>query len=131
MQNTAAPPAGQQPGGGSQPNPRPADRAALLAAVLADPADDLARLVFADHLDETDSPEWAAFIRVQVELARRSWPRSSRARNGQAVAGRPLRAEAARLSGLFARSGLDPKFRRTADARGDRVAAGDRPYRLA
>ncbi len=44
---------------------------ALLAAVLANPQDDLPRLVYADHLDESAggySPR-AEFIRVQVELA--------------------------------------------------------------
>lgn len=46
------------------------DAAALLAAILADPADDTARLVYADWLEENDQPERAEFIRVQVELAR-------------------------------------------------------------
>lgn len=46
------------------------DRAALLAAILKNPADDGLRLVYADALDEADggaSPR-AEFIRVQVEL---------------------------------------------------------------
>src|SRR5881275_2195430 len=42
----------------------------LLAAVLAAPDDDAPRLVYADWLDEHGRPEWAAFIRLQVELAR-------------------------------------------------------------
>lgn len=47
------------------------DRAALLLAVCADPADDVARLVFADWCDENGQPERAEFIRVQLEVARR------------------------------------------------------------
>lgn len=43
---------------------------ALLAAVLASPADDLPRLVFADWLDENGSPDLAAFIRVSCERAK-------------------------------------------------------------
>jgi uncharacterized protein (TIGR02996 family) len=45
------------------------DRAALLAAVLADPADDTPRLIFADYLDETGDPAdaaRAAFVRAEV-----------------------------------------------------------------
>jgi uncharacterized protein (TIGR02996 family) len=43
---------------------------ALLRAIVADPWDDTPRLVAADWLDEHDQPHRAAFIRVQVELAR-------------------------------------------------------------
>lgn len=43
---------------------------ALLAAVLAAPADDLPRLVLADWLDEHHQPERAEFTRVQCELAK-------------------------------------------------------------
>ena len=43
---------------------------ALRQAVLANPDDDLPRLVFADCLDEHGDPDRAAFIRAQVELAR-------------------------------------------------------------
>lgn len=46
-----------------------ADHAAFLAAVVAAPADDLPRLVYADWLDERGDPR-GEFIRVQVELAR-------------------------------------------------------------
>jgi uncharacterized protein (TIGR02996 family) len=49
------------------------DRAALLAAILADPADDTPRLVFADFLAETGDPAdaaRAAFIRAEVEAER-------------------------------------------------------------
>jgi uncharacterized protein (TIGR02996 family) len=45
------------------------DYAALLRAVLADPADDVPRLILADWLDEHREPERAEFIRVQCELA--------------------------------------------------------------
>jgi uncharacterized protein (TIGR02996 family) len=45
------------------------DRRGFLETIRASPDDDLARLVFADWLDEHDSPERAEFIRVQVELA--------------------------------------------------------------
>jgi uncharacterized protein (TIGR02996 family) len=43
---------------------------ALLRAVLAAPDDDAPRLVYADWLDEHGDPARAAFIRIQVELAR-------------------------------------------------------------
>ena len=43
------------------------DESALLAAISADPADDTARLVYADWLDEHAQPARAEFIRVQVE----------------------------------------------------------------
>jgi len=42
----------------------------LLKAVLADPADDLPRLVYADWLDENGEPERAEFIRVGCQLAK-------------------------------------------------------------
>lgn len=45
-------------------------RDALIRAILREPADDVARLVFADYLDEHDEPARAEFVRVQVELAR-------------------------------------------------------------
>jgi len=46
------------------------DRAALYAAVCANPDDDTPRLVFADWLDENGEAKRAAFIRAQVELHR-------------------------------------------------------------
>lgn len=46
------------------------DRAALLRAICLDPADDTVRLVYADYLDEHGEPEYAEFIRVQIQLAR-------------------------------------------------------------
>ncbi len=49
--------------------PRPTlDEAGLLRAVGANPADDLARLVYADWLDEHGRHPRAEFIRVQVDL---------------------------------------------------------------
>lgn len=50
-----------------------ATESGLLAAILANHADDLPRLVYADFLDERGGPgdvERAEFIRVQVEIAR-------------------------------------------------------------
>jgi uncharacterized protein (TIGR02996 family) len=46
------------------------DEQALLRAILADPADDTVRLAYADWLDEHAEADRAAFIRVQIELAR-------------------------------------------------------------
>jgi uncharacterized protein (TIGR02996 family) len=43
--------------------------AALLAAIAANPDDDLPRLVYADWLDENDRPLRAEFIRLQIEIA--------------------------------------------------------------
>lgn len=43
------------------------DADALLAAILANPADDTARLVYADCLEEQGQRERAEFIRVQVD----------------------------------------------------------------
>jgi uncharacterized protein (TIGR02996 family) len=42
----------------------------LLTAIVADPADDALRLIYADWLDEHDQPERAEFIRGQIQLAR-------------------------------------------------------------
>jgi len=44
------------------------DGEALLQAILADPSDDILRLVYADWLDEVGEADRAAFIRVQMEL---------------------------------------------------------------
>ena len=46
-----------------------ADGLGLLDAILADPADDAPRLVYADWLDENGQAERAEFIRLQVALA--------------------------------------------------------------
>jgi uncharacterized protein (TIGR02996 family) len=47
------------------------DGDALLRAILADPGDDLLRLIYADWLQEAGQVERAALIRVQIELLRR------------------------------------------------------------
>jgi uncharacterized protein (TIGR02996 family) len=47
-----------------------ADERALIQAIIANPDDDLPRLVYADWLEEHGRPERAEFIRVQCELAR-------------------------------------------------------------
>ncbi len=44
------------------------DAEAIFAGILADPANDVPRLVFADWLEEHGQEEWAEFIRVQIEL---------------------------------------------------------------
>ena len=46
------------------------DWPAFLSAIVAEPDDDTARLVAADFLEENGEPARAAFIRIQVELAR-------------------------------------------------------------
>jgi uncharacterized protein (TIGR02996 family) len=43
---------------------------ALAAAIIADPDDDTVRLAAADFLEENGDPDRAAFIRIQIELAR-------------------------------------------------------------
>ena len=50
------------------------DAEAIFAGILADPDDDVPRLVFADWLEENGQADWAEFIRVQVEIE--SVPRS-------------------------------------------------------
>lgn len=45
------------------------DRAAFLRRIIAAPADDLPRLVFADWLDEHGEGERAEFVRVQCQIA--------------------------------------------------------------
>jgi uncharacterized protein (TIGR02996 family) len=45
------------------------DETALLAAIIANPGDDAARLVYADWLDEHDQHLKADFIRTQVRIA--------------------------------------------------------------
>ncbi len=45
-------------------------QAAFLKAIRDDPADDTARLAYADYLDELGDSERAEFIRLQIELAR-------------------------------------------------------------
>ncbi|MDY3556733.1 TIGR02996 domain-containing protein [Gemmata sp. JC717] len=48
------------------------DRTAFIDAILNNPNDDTARLVFADWLEEHGEPERAEFIRVQIEPAKAS-----------------------------------------------------------
>jgi len=62
------------------------DGEALRRAVLADPEEDTARLVFADWLDENGDGDRAAFIRDQIEVARAE-PFSVQARNATRRAG--------------------------------------------
>jgi uncharacterized protein (TIGR02996 family) len=52
------------------PNADHPEYAALLRAICADPDDDTPRLVAADWLEEHGDADRAAFIRIQVELAR-------------------------------------------------------------
>lgn len=52
------------------PEPLPVDDPALLAAILADPADDTVRLVYADWLEENGQTARAEFVRVQIALTR-------------------------------------------------------------
>jgi uncharacterized protein (TIGR02996 family) len=46
------------------------DWLAFMAAIIADPDDDTARLVAADFIEENGDADRASFIRIQVELAR-------------------------------------------------------------
>lgn len=47
-----------------------AEHPGFLKAIIAEPAEDVHRLVYADWLGEHEEPERAEFIRVQVEIAR-------------------------------------------------------------
>jgi uncharacterized protein (TIGR02996 family) len=67
------------------------DRDALLAAILAQPDDDVARLVYADWLQENGQEPRAQFIRAQV-WASQAEPFSKEARKQAAVAKRILEA---------------------------------------
>jgi uncharacterized protein (TIGR02996 family) len=48
----------------------PINRDAFLEAIRADPGDDAPRLVFADWLEENGEPDFAEFIRVEIERDR-------------------------------------------------------------
>lgn len=79
------------------------DRDALLAAVLANPDDDLPRLVYADWCEDRGDPDRAAFIRVQVERDRAepyspTW--RAAAEQAQRLGGRHHPAWTAHLRGL-------------------------------
>jgi uncharacterized protein (TIGR02996 family) len=68
------------------------DRAALFAAILANPDEDTPRLALADWLDEHEDAQYAGFIRTQIELAKRPewdalWVRSW-FRNRNVITGR-------------------------------------------
>ena len=43
-----------------------AERVAFIQAIVANPADDVVRLVYADWLEEYGNPSWARFIRHQI-----------------------------------------------------------------
>ena len=51
------------------------DARALLAAIVADPADDTARLAYADCIEENGNSARAEFIRLQIEAERIFAPR--------------------------------------------------------
>ena len=73
------------------------DEPALLAAILANPAEDVPRLVYADWLEEHGESERAEFIRVQIQI-----PQVERERLGHTEAGRTLDnvASSVKLVGL-------------------------------
>lgn len=50
-------------------------RDVLLQAILADPADDLPRLAYADVCEEEGDPDRAAFIRESIAIANTGWTR--------------------------------------------------------
>lgn len=64
------------------------ERAAFIDAILDNPADDTARLVFADWLEEHGEPHRAEFIRAQIEAEK--LPEDVRQRNdpGARIAGK-------------------------------------------
>lgn len=51
------------------------DHEAFMRSIIADPSNDMPRLVFADWLEEHDEPERAEFIRCQIELAKMTEPK--------------------------------------------------------
>jgi uncharacterized protein (TIGR02996 family) len=79
---------------------------AFLQAILAEPADDAPRLIFADWLEEHGDADRAAFIRAQCEAARLGpWERRRRELEWQSQAmlarhGARWRAELPALSGV-------------------------------
>lgn len=50
--------------------PPPSTEPGLEAAILGNPSDELARLVYADWLDENDEPEYGEYLRVQTQCRR-------------------------------------------------------------
>jgi uncharacterized protein (TIGR02996 family) len=88
------------------------DADSLLAAIVADPEDDLPRLAYADWLDENGDPDRAEFIRVQIELAKLSGGDSRRGPLAEREAAL-LAAHAAAWSKGLTKAGLKaPQFRR-------------------
>ena len=68
MASTPPPPAGPAYAGRSPRNTCVSDDAAFLAAIAADPADPLPRLVYADWLDDRADPVRAELVRLEVTL---------------------------------------------------------------
>lgn len=64
------------------------DGIALLRAILSEPADDTARLVLADWLEELGDYRRAEFIRIQIELARGPGHDALRQRESAILGGR-------------------------------------------
>ena len=63
-----------------------ADEGSFLRAILANPADDLPRLVYADWLDEQQTDEAsqkAEFLRLECQLSRSTPPKKLRQRMGK------------------------------------------------
>jgi uncharacterized protein (TIGR02996 family) len=86
------------------------DRDAFLAAILAAPADDLPRLIFADWLDEHGDADRAEFIRLQCAAARGDLAaRSIAATRRQAVLAKTHRDE---WLGPLARAVYSAEYRR-------------------
>jgi uncharacterized protein (TIGR02996 family) len=91
------------------------DRDALLAAIRAQPDEDVSRLMFADYLEEHDEPRRAAFIRAQVELART--PRweplavKCRWRTTEVASGKPFVPALPKVDGTYLQWAKEP-FRR-------------------
>ena len=75
------------------------DEAGILQAIVADPTDDLPRLVYADWLDDNDQPARADLIRIQVELARLTAAGRTRRRPANTIRFAELRARERMLLG--------------------------------
>jgi uncharacterized protein (TIGR02996 family) len=87
------------------------DGDALRRAIVAAPDDDIARLVYADWLDENGQPDRAAFIRAQV-WAERAEPFGPEARAHVTAARRLLDANRGAWTGHLVRRVLRSEFRR-------------------
>ena len=62
------------------------ERAAFISAILDNPDDDTARLVFADWLQEHGEPERAEFIRCQIEAAKLPEPKREKSKPAKRAA---------------------------------------------